>query len=307
MQRLVHVVGSGLFSVLLAVAALDAARDAAAATIIVTSLQQKITGTGGCSLQEAIYAAELHASIALQTTDPDTFIPTECTAGTGNDTIVLPANAIFPLYTFLEADAYNPYGPTATPIVFSSITIQGNGATLEWIGSQNVRLFAVGPASIVTPNGTMSGTGSLSLGNVYIEGFRAKGGDGANGGGGGLGAGGAIYVQSGSLTVDNSTFDGNRAIGGNGSFGEGSGGGGGGLGGNGGSGGDDQGGGGGGGARGNGGKSDFGGGGGGGIVFSGAHPGSSTGDIGGAGGLYCGGNGGDSDLDGELNSRFNGR
>ena len=42
-----------------------AARDAAAAFIPVTTLVQKISSTGGCSLQEAIYSANLHSNIAI--------------------------------------------------------------------------------------------------------------------------------------------------------------------------------------------------------------------------------------------------
>jgi Divergent InlB B-repeat domain len=279
------------------------------ATIYVTSLEQKITGTGGCSLQEAIYSATLRANIAIDSTNPDHFIVTQCVQGTGNgDVIVLPKGGVFNLNTYLDGDAHNPYGPTATPIIFSTMTIEGAGATLQWTGgSTNVRLFAIGPASVNTPtnNGTVSGTGGLTLRNVYIKGFHVKGGDGGgDGGGGGLGAGGAIYLQNGTLIVENSTFDGNQATGGNiNKYGNG----GGGIWGNGG-----QysptglGGGGGGGAKGNGGNggdtsdlSASAGGGGGGTVFSG---GNGNGDIGGAGGYQCGGNGGDSGNDGHNGS-----
>ena len=62
--------------------------------------------------------------------------------------------------------------------------LEGNGATLEWTDTGNARLFAVGPASI----GAVSGTGNLTLRNVYVKGFHVKGGDGADAGGGGMGA-----------------------------------------------------------------------------------------------------------------------
>src|SRR5207302_9235397 len=83
------------------------------------------------------------------------------------------------------------------------MTIEGSGATLQWTGgSANVRLFAVGPASITinqSPlNTTVSGTGGLTLRNVYIKGCHVKGGDGGGGGGGGgMGAGGAVDAQAG--------------------------------------------------------------------------------------------------------------
>ena len=69
------------------------------------------------------------------------------------------------------------------------------------MGTGNSRLFAI--ARISDPN-FPSGPGSLTLRNVYIKDFRAKGGDGGiMRGGDGLGAGGAIYVLEGSLTVEN--------------------------------------------------------------------------------------------------------
>src|SRR5262249_12931294 len=86
-----------------------AARAAAGATIFVSSFQQKISAAGGCSLQEAIYSADLGANLAIDATDPDDFISTQCVPGTGNDTIVLPTGGVFNLNTFLDGDAYNPY------------------------------------------------------------------------------------------------------------------------------------------------------------------------------------------------------
>src|SRR5438477_5091771 len=140
------------------------AQTTSGARIFVTSLEQKIggIGTGGCSLQEAIYSSVLHHSldggahgIAIDATDPDHFITTECVMGTGNgDTIVLPTGGVFNLRTYLDGDAHNPYGPTATPLISSNMTIEGAGATLQWTGGNtNARLFAVGPASITIHQG----------------------------------------------------------------------------------------------------------------------------------------------------------
>ena len=285
-------------------------RVAAAATIFVTVPDQRIAEGPGCSLQEAIYSAVLHDSldggahgVAIDATDPDHFIATGCAMGTGNDTIVLPTKGSLKMDHVLDGDAHNPYGPTATPIILSTITIEGNGATLEWIGDDAVRAFAVGTASIATPHGTAAGTGNLTLRNVDVKGFHVKGGDGGGGAGGGMGAGGAIYVQAGQLLVESSTFDGNRAVGGNGTVG-GSGGGGG-IGGNGGNSPGDDGGGGGGGAKGDGGnggqssdRNAGAGGGGGGTVFSGGTGSLNGNDVGGAPGLYCGGSGGSVCADG---------
>jgi uncharacterized repeat protein (TIGR01451 family) len=288
------------------------------ARIYVTTTAQKIggIGTGGCSLQEAIYSCTLHDSkdggahgIAIDATDPDHFIITECTMGTGNgDTIILPSGGVFQLSSSLDGDAYNYMGPTATPMIFSTMTIEAAGATLEWMGKGNSRLFAVGQATVKTPNGTASGTGGVTIRNAYIKGFHVHGGNGAvGGGGGGLGAGGAVYVQNGTFIVENSTFDSNSAVGGDSPSLGGSGGGGGGLAGNGGqnestpNGGA---GGGGGGARGNGGNAKVlangsNAGGGGGTVFGG---GGGRSNGGGSGGYLCGGGGGGFASDGHGGS-----
>jgi len=176
-------------------------------------------------LQEAIYSAEFASNTALNLTDPDRFYTSGCQlqGSSGPFTIVL-QKTVYSFNTFWDRDAHNPFGLTATPIIFTDITIQGNGATLQWTGTGNSRLFAVGSASIVDTldNKTVSGTGALRLEAVYIKGFKIKGGDGTCGGAGGLGAGGAIYVgafDSGvpSLDVEDSTFDSNFATGANGS------------------------------------------------------------------------------------------
>ena len=58
-------------------------------------------------------------------------------------------------------DAHNPFGPTATPIVFSKITIEANGARLEHVpNGVSFRAFAVGTASVSAPGGTEIGRAS---------------------------------------------------------------------------------------------------------------------------------------------------
>jgi uncharacterized repeat protein (TIGR01451 family) len=286
------------------------------AQIKVTTTAQDNLDPTKCSFREAIYATEFAGAVAISSTDPDTTYSTGCTDDSGNwDTIALQSGATYSFDRFWDGDAHNPFGPTATPIIFKTITIVGNGAILAWTGTGNARLFAVGFASITPTAGvvtgtTYSGTGNLTLQHVYVKDFHVKGGDGgiggqgAGGGGGGLGAGGAIFVGQipgggvAGLTIENSTFENNGAVGGNGGFaccvGSGTaGGGGGGLSGKGGVG--DNGGGGGGGSRGNGALGaalGFAGGGGGGTVFDGGPP-ESDGATGGPGGYLCGGNGGD--------------
>src|SRR6185369_11111067 len=93
------VLGSaGIFLALASVAmsneaALQAAATSGGARIYVTYTIPKIggIGTGGCSLQEAIYSSVLHTSldggahgVAIDATNPDHFITTECVMGTGS-------------------------------------------------------------------------------------------------------------------------------------------------------------------------------------------------------------------------------
>ena len=196
-------------------ALLGGARSAAAAIIPVTTLQQKIDSTGGCSLQEAIYSANFDSNVAVKYNgNTPTLITTQCVPGSGHDSILLPAGALLQMSRIVD-DAGNFLGPTATPMITSDITVWAYGATLQRVsGSAKFRLFAVGP------------TGYLTIKRAYIRGFYAQGGNGGNGGGGGLGAGGAIFVMDGRLGVEDSTFEGNWAIGGTGGSGRSGGGGG---------------------------------------------------------------------------------
>ena len=185
------------FAAILLLTLVTGQRAAAQTTIQVTTTQQGVTDANNCSLQEAIYGAEFDASTAVNATDPDSFYATGCLLqGSGSPFTIVLQNSEYDFSTFWDGDAHNPFGPTATPIIFSDITIQGNGATLAWTGKGTSRLFAVGFASVFDSldNKTVSGTGALTLQNVYIKGFQVKGGDGTCGGGGGLGAGGAVYV-----------------------------------------------------------------------------------------------------------------
>ncbi len=290
-SRFPYVAPLTLFLVLLT--ALCGAKPASAqGFIFVTSLADKVDGIGGCSLQEAIYSANFDDNIAVSSYDVNgtpNFVRTNCLPGNGSDRIILPIEGSFTLLKIVD-DIENALGPTATPGIRSVITIEGNGSTLQWGGTQHARAFSIAAG------------GNLTIRNVYIKGFIAKGGDGGSGGGGGLGAGGAIYVEGGRLTVENSTFDFNRAFGGNGSIRAlllGGGGGGGGLGGNGGTtihgtlGGNS-----GGGSRGNGvsgGGGPAAGSGGGGTLRDGIMGGTINLSVGGAGGIACGGTGGNAD------------
>jgi hypothetical protein len=207
-------------------AAGSTAAAAADSAIFVTTTAQLIGEDGECSLQEAIHAANFDTTVMPDPGNPGLFVTTGCTAGDGADTIQLPPGGTFTLSRAVD-DVANYIGPTATPIVTSTITIEALGAKiLHGGGPFPYRAFAV------------AGNGNLTISEAYIKGFEVWGGDGRRGGGGGLGAGGAVYVQGGQLTVEKSTFEQNGALGGDGASlpeaGATAGGGGGGLGGNGG-------------------------------------------------------------------------
>ncbi|GAA1797569.1 choice-of-anchor Q domain-containing protein [Agromyces neolithicus] len=195
------------------------------AVIVVDSTSQALGGPG-CSLPEAILAANQDSSHVQHPMANGLSFETECAAGSGVDVIELAPAGVYAFGSVID-DAFNHVGPTATPVVTSHLIIEGRGAVINRTGTTLMRAFAVQDG------------GFLDLREVHVKDFAAKGGNGAGrGGGGGLGAGGAIYVHAGSLLVQWSTFEANSATGGNGGgrsdTGGGGGGGGGGLGGRGG-------------------------------------------------------------------------
>lgn len=109
----------------------------------------------------------------------------DCAAGNpaGADSIVLPAAGAFSLTDYTSYD----YGYTALPLITSTITISGNGATLQRTGSEEMRLLAV------------SG-GDLTLDHVTLQGGNLADYDG-----------GAVYAIDSTLALTNCTLSGNRA------------------------------------------------------------------------------------------------
>src|SRR5690349_20244384 len=75
-----------------------------AGVINVTTTVPGIADDGLCSLQEAIYAANIDSAY------------NGCPAGSGDDVIELQAGATYRMSAPID-DPYNPLGPTATPIV----------------------------------------------------------------------------------------------------------------------------------------------------------------------------------------------
>jgi hypothetical protein len=228
-----------------------------AGVIFVTSTEQKISATGGCSLQEAIAAANYDNNIAIRGYDSNNdplFIQTQCfrkgDVNDPHDLIVLPVKATFLMSKIIDdaGDHVNPgnhMGPTATPMITSSITIDAKGSTLQFVPTDEPAHFHELHSEtlpVLFRAFAIAENGYLELRSAYVRGFTVRGGSGGyisdaelggfgeneDGGGGGMGAGGAIYVHGGTLVVRSSTFEGNGAVGGDGAAKPGRGGGGGG-------------------------------------------------------------------------------
>jgi hypothetical protein len=178
---------------------------AAAATITVTTNNPNIASDGQCSLVEAIVNANNDAATHA-----------DCAAGSGADTIILPAKA--------NVTLSNAYGtiyssPIGLPLITSRITIEGNGATIARQGNAPAfGLLAVDFSAdltlqSITLSGGCSGSGGgvLNSGTLSIKDSTISGNT-ANFGGGG------VYNYPGTLTVENSTISGNRAGRGGGLF-----------------------------------------------------------------------------------------
>ena len=141
------------WSVAFALLPLLAAATAEGGVIFVTTLEQKIKDKDdptsiGCSLQEAIFSANRDEAIAIASyysSGVPKEVATSCVPGSGDDVIVLPPGGVFLLKRIVD-DAINPFGPTATPIITSNITIEGFGATLH-VRSNTVSIRINAPCS----------------------------------------------------------------------------------------------------------------------------------------------------------------
>ncbi|MGQ0621546.1 MAG: choice-of-anchor Q domain-containing protein [Panacagrimonas sp.] len=171
-------------------------------------------GVGGCTLANAIVAANTDAASG------------SCPAGNGADNVVLIADQI------LTAVNNTTYGPTALPVVLSTITIQGNGHSIR-------RPFDVAPLFRILAVGNSNGPGNLTLQQTTISGGRLTVETGIDDGGAGIfnaggvlslvdstvslnittvGMGGGIHNRYGTLSLSNSTVSGNYAVRGGGIY-----------------------------------------------------------------------------------------
>ena len=156
----------------------------AAATITVTTSNPNIAADGQCSLIEAIVNANNDAATHA-----------DCAAGSGADTIVLPANANVTL-TAAFGNTYGQFGsPVGLPPITSQITIEGNGATIARQGNAPAfGLIFVKGNSFGSPGGTR---GDLTLRSLTLAGGSSFGG----------------LLSTGTLTINDSTISGNTGAG----------------------------------------------------------------------------------------------
>jgi hypothetical protein len=181
-----------------------------APTILVDSTLQEVppVDNGNCTLAEAIIAANTDAAVD------------GCTPGYADDIIELAPT----IYTLSQVDNVSERGPTGLPIITDTLTIMGNGATIERSEAPDTpefRIFHVNDAGtfeldnltlhnahLLTGNsyqtkggGILSLNTALNLQQVTITDSRASGG------------GGGIYMDSDSwdtypipLTITDSNF-----------------------------------------------------------------------------------------------------
>jgi hypothetical protein len=155
------------------------------ATINVVNGEVAIVNNNKCSLWEAIINARATAAGQMR---PD------CTTGNvnGPDTVSLPAGGDFVMTTPHNSQ----FGPTGLPVITSSMTIEGHGATIRRStasGTPHFRIMAVDPGVTLTIRDT-------TIRDGYADNYDS---------------GGAILSQ-GDLTIENSTIANNAAYSGGG-------------------------------------------------------------------------------------------
>jgi CSLREA domain-containing protein len=147
-----------------------------AATITVTTLADPAGVSGTCSLRQAITNAN----------GKDQSGSTNCTAGTGTDTIVFSVTGKITLGSALPAISNTSPG---------SLTIDGSGQAITLDGADTYQIFNIN-------SGATLNLQFLTLAHGFVLGNEE-----------GFGAGGAVFNEGGTLTVTNCTFSDNQSIG----------------------------------------------------------------------------------------------
>ncbi|MBM3792379.1 MAG: hypothetical protein FJW35_18805, partial [Acidobacteria bacterium] len=184
-------------------------------TIAVSATADDIVVNGNCTLREAIIAANTDSAVD------------GCPAGSGADTILLPAG----VYMLALAGPGEDASRSGDLDVSGDVTIRGAGATATMILAKKLPLALSDRVIHVLDGGRLTllgatirggvcgrGGGIFNAGQLFIEDCHIQGNQ-ANEGGycGPPGGGGAIFNQ-GDLAVTRSTISGNEALGSFGRF-----------------------------------------------------------------------------------------
>jgi CSLREA domain-containing protein len=180
---------------------------ARAATITVTTTTDAVANDGQCSLREAITASEKRA--------PSGAAAGECTAGSGNDTIVLGAHA-YTLSLTGPPDDTNAAGDL--DVTAGAITIVGTGQPSTTINANSIdRVFDVlAGASLTLEKLTITGGhapdgGAGTNAGPGVDGLIGVDGGNSTGGTGSDGAGGGGIRNAGTLVLDDVAVSGDHA------------------------------------------------------------------------------------------------
>jgi CSLREA domain-containing protein len=175
--------------------ALTGVQPAYAASITVTTTADENNTGASCSLREAITAANTNAAVS------------GCSAGSGTDTITLPAGT----YTL----------SSELPAVTSTIIINGNGAATTIVqananpNASGYRIISVNSGGNLTLNSLTARNGHLSSGDgsaIYSAGTLTITNSAFSGNNTTTGFGGGVYNDvTGALTITNSTFSANSS------------------------------------------------------------------------------------------------
>jgi predicted outer membrane repeat protein len=181
--------GAALLLALAGMGAEFAARAEPANVIVVVNGEVALADNGKCSLVEAIGNAN-------DTVDgmPNKPGHDDCAAGnpSGADVVQLPAGGSF---TVNKSVNYY-YGYSALPLITSTITVEGNGATITRAGKNDMRFFTAVSYGDDVADLTLNNLTLTNGKNLYYN-------------------GGAVYAYDATLTIHNCTITGNEA-GGNG-------------------------------------------------------------------------------------------
>jgi hypothetical protein len=159
--------------------------DSQSTQIIVDSNSAGLGNNFICTLRSAITAAETDSTFR------------GCSAGSGADVIVLPANETFTLTTI----DHNNVGGNALPGILSTITIEGNNSVITRSDSApQMRFFKI------SQNFVTGATGNLTLKNMTIS------HGSINGSGGAIDNGGLLLLDHVKVINNRATFEGGAII-----------------------------------------------------------------------------------------------